>query len=174
MSALISPAAVAQQATALSTLSPSSLMKCLCQLQDQSMYMQMARAIIIKNLQMACRICGRLALCAPRRTVDSPDANSTSDGLSELFTALGSALDVQDSQRTQTLWQSLQSAVTEAHARHHGKSGMVFRGTVTNESTFQLQRSNHIDIKAEPFLRQTLGRHEHCQATVFLHPARSH
>ena len=149
MSALISPAAVAQQATTLSTLSPSSLMECLCQLQDQGMYMQMAQAIMVKDLQMARRIYGRLALRAPNRTVDSPDANSTSDALSGLFASLGSALDVEDSQRTQTLWQSLQSAVTEAHARHHhGKSGMAARGTVTNESTFQPQRSNHIDIKA--------------------------
>ena len=148
MSSLVSPAIAGSQPLAMQTISQAALMECLCQLQDQALYAQMAQAIMASDLQRAQRAYQRLALRAPKPTTDSPDATDAPDQLGKLFTSLGLALDTKDTQHAQSLWQSLQAAVTEARAHHqHSRSGSSTQAVAKDQTNDPPQLPGHIDIK---------------------------
>jgi len=111
------------QAQYASATNATALMECLCQLQDQGGYQQMASAILSGNLDRALRTYKMLQLRAPRKTEATEAAPDTGDALEQLFDTLGRAITAGDDAGARAAFQALQQAVEHAHAHHtHGKS----------------------------------------------------
>ncbi|MBV8659611.1 MAG: hypothetical protein JO142_17460 [Burkholderiales bacterium] len=147
-------ASVVSQAQYSAATNATALMECLCQLQEQGGYQQMASAILSGNLDRALRTYKLLQVRAPRKPEAADPSSDTGDALEQLFDAVGVAIAAGDEATAKTALASLQHAVAHAHAHHtHGKAAT--RRAVLDHPSAETQPvagkpdepTGHIDIR---------------------------
>lgn len=118
----------------------ATAMECLCQLQEQGGYQQLAGAVMAGDIDRALRSYRSLTRRAPRQP---QKADAAPDGLAHPFAQLGQALEAGDAAASRKAWEALDQAVKYAHAHHR-------HGAVDTPASHKQAEPDggHIDVRA--------------------------
>lgn len=147
----VPPSTAATQVQYTQANNMAALMDCLCRLQEQNGFQQLANAILSSNLNEAQRAYRQLKRRVPRKAAATPADNEQPDPLEQAFALLGDALTENSPERAQQALRELQQAVqyAAAHHKHDEDAAVASRAA---ESPAQRPSGDghidgHIDIK---------------------------